>query len=128
MADVQTVPTIQQIAQTEDFRKLIETEVLRIIKQLAEAGQTSKERIQEIARLTLESIRPEMTIDELYRNAVKLDDRHSELAPVVFKIMKEYEQKYERTAIAQVSEFVKRGEYDQAKDLVTKILQFKISS
>ena len=79
----------------EEFRKMIEVEVLKIIKDLAEKGQTPKERIQELAELTLSLIKPNMSLEELYANAVKLDDRHAELAPVVFKLMKEYEEMLE---------------------------------
>lgn len=108
-----------------EFRKMIEVEVLKIIKDLAEKGQTPKERIQELAELTLDLIRPEMNLEELYGNAVKLDDRHSELAPVVFKVMKEYEEKYEKNALTHVKQLVKSGDYDKAQDMVKKVLLFK---
>ena len=114
------------LSSAEDFRKFIEVEVLKIIKNLAEKGKTPKERIQEIARRTLELIKPGMSLEELYQNAVKLDDFHPELAPVVFALMKQYEQKYERRAIEQVSAFVRSGKYEEAQELVKKVLQFKI--
>lgn len=116
------------IQEAENFRKTIETEVLKIIKDLAEKGQTTKERIQEIAQLTITLIKPGMSLEELYVNAIKLDDLHSELAPVVFKIMKEYEEKYEKRALAQVSQLIKSGEYESAQDMVKKVLQFKIQN
>ena len=112
----------------EEFRKMIEVEVLKIIKDLAEKGQTSQERIQEIAHLVLDLIKPGMNLEELYNNAVKLDDRHSELAPVVFKMMKEYEEKYERKTLNHVSQLIKSGHYEKAQDMVKKVLQFKISN
>ncbi|MBI4226389.1 hypothetical protein HY612_04735 [Candidatus Roizmanbacteria bacterium] len=111
--------------QPEEFRKMIEVEVLKIIKDLAEKGQTSQERIQEIARLALDLIKPDMNLEELYSNAVKLDDRHSELAPIVFKVMKEYEETYEKKALVHVSQLVKSGHYEKAQDMVKKVLQFK---
>ncbi|OGK08536.1 hypothetical protein A2767_05565 [Candidatus Roizmanbacteria bacterium RIFCSPHIGHO2_01_FULL_35_10] len=109
----------------EEFRKMIEVEVLKIIKDLAENGLTPKERIQEIAESTLNLIKPGMNIEELYGSAVKLDDRHSELAPVVFKIMKEYEEKFEKKALVHVSQLVKEGNFDKAQDMVKKVLLFK---
>ena len=114
--------------QAEEFRKIIEVEVLKIIKDLAEKGQTPKERIQEIARLALDLIKPGMNLEELYGNAVKLDDRHAELAPVVFKVMKEYEEVYEKKALTHVNQLIKSGNYDQAQDMVKKVLQFKIAN
>ena len=114
--------------QAEEFRKLIEVEMLKIIKDLAEKGQTPQERIQEIARLALDLIKPGMNLEELYGNAVKLDDRHAELAPVVFKVMKEYEEVYEKKALTHVNQLIKSGNYDQAQDMVKKVLQFKIAN
>lgn len=112
-------------AQSEEFQKYIEVEVLKIIKELAEKGQTNKERIQEIARLTLTLIHPGMSLQELYQNAVKLDDQYNELCPVVFRIMKEYEEKYSQKAIASVSNLIKLGKYTEAQEMVKKVLEFK---
>lgn len=110
----------------EEFRKFIEVEVLKIIKNLAEAGSTPKEKVRQIAQLTLDLIKPEMTLEELYKSAVKLDDQYSELAPVVFKVMKEYEEKYEKKALDQVSQLMKAGQFEDAEAMVKKVLQFKI--
>jgi len=113
-------------AKAEEFQKYIEIEVLTIIKDLAEKGQTTKEKIQDIARLTLTLIHPGMSLQELYQNAVKLDDQYSELCPVVFRIMKEYEEKYSQKAISSVSNLIKTGKYQEAQELVKKVLLFKI--
>lgn len=113
------------IPNSEDFRKLIEVEVLKVIKGLAEKDDTPAEKIQQIAQTTLELIRPGMQLTELYQNAVKLDDKHPELAPVVFKIMQEYEEKYHKKAIDIVSEFVKAGKHNDAQEAVKKLLEFK---
>ena len=122
--NTQTTSTTTQ-TQAEEFRKMIEVEVLKIIKDLAEKGQTPKERIQELAQLALDLIKPGMNLEELYGNAVKLDDRHSELAPVVFKVMKEYEEVHEKKALTHVNQLIKSGHYDKAQDMVKKVLKFK---
>lgn len=113
------------IPQSEDFRRMIEMEVLKVIKDLAEKDDTSSEKIRQIAQTTLELIRPGMLLTELYQNAVKLDDMHPELAPVVYKIMREYEEKYHKKTIDMVSEYVKAGKHDDAQDAVKKLLEFK---
>lgn len=110
----------------EEFRKFVESEVLEIIKSLAEKGQTTDERIQQIAKITIDVIKPGMSLELLYRSAVSLDDQFSELSPLVYKIMKEYEQKYEKNAINEVSRLVKSGKYEDAESMVKKVLQFKI--
>jgi len=68
-----------------------------------------------------------MPIDELYRNTVKLDDDYSDLAPVVIIVMREYETKYARKALTQVSNLIKTKKFDQAQALVKKVLEYKIS-
>ncbi len=81
-----------------------------------------------MAKLTLELIKPGMTLESLYENAVKLDDRYLELAPVVYHVMKQYEEKYEKKALGVVSQMIKQGNYDQAQAMVKKVLQFKIAN
>jgi len=114
--------------QSEGFRKYIEIETLKIIKKLAEEGKTDKERIQAIAQRTLDLIKPGMNLEELYQNAVKLDDNFSELAPLVFVIMRQYEEKYEKKALEQVTQFVRNRQFDQAETAVKKVLAFKINN
>jgi len=109
----------------EEFRKYIESEVLLIIRSLAENNATSSDRIKEMAQETLLLIQPNMSLQELYANAIKLDDRFSELAPIVFNIMKKYEEEYSMKAISSVSDLIKNGKYDDAQNMVKKVLLYK---
>jgi hypothetical protein len=115
-------------SKAEGFRQFIEVEVLKIIKNLVETGQTDDTKVKEIAKLALDSIKPGMELDQLYQAAVKLDDHNPELAPLVFKVMKQYEDMYAKNATDQVASYVRKGQYDDAQELVKKILQFKIAS
>lgn len=110
----------------KEFRLFIEKEVLALINNLCSRPNVDEERIRSIARLTMNLIKPGLTLNQLYQNAVKLDDQFLEMAPVVFKIMKEYEEKYEKKALTVVSQLVRQGQYDQAQTMVKKVLQFKI--
>lgn len=118
-------PTIQSYTQAEELRQVIEREVLEIIQKLSETEGVTKEKIQEIAKRTLKLARVGMTLDELYQSAVKLDDNCSELAPVVVTIMRAYEEKYAKKALSQVSQLVKDHQFDEAQDVVKKVLQYK---
>lgn len=119
---------MQPNSQAEEFRKFIEREVLKIIADLTKQNDTSQEKIQTLAQLTLDLIKPGMGLEELYKNTVKLDDHHPELAPVVFKVMKEYEEKYEHKALEHVSQLVKSGKFDEAQTLMKKVLEFKVNN
>ncbi len=110
---------------SEKFRKYIEIEVLKIIKDLADKGKVTQDKMQAMAQLTLDLIKPGMTLEELFQNVMKLDDQYSELSPIVYKIMKEYEEKYGKKTIDEVSQLIKTENYDQAQEMVKKLLQFK---
>ena len=121
-------PQVKDFIQADQLREFIEKEVLKLIKDLAEKEGTTKEKVQSIAKRTLELIHPGMKLDELYFNAVKLDDNCSELAPIVVMVMREYEQKYEKKALTQVSQLIKDKQYDEAQNVVKKILTYKITN
>ena len=70
-------------------------------------------------------MQPGLSIDELYKNAIKMDDKYSELGPVVIMIMKEYEGKYNKKAVAEVSTLIKQGDYVAAQNMVMKVLMYK---
>lgn len=110
----------------DGFRKFIEYESADLIISLLEKGAIDEKKASQLSQLTLDLIIPGMTVEELYLNGVKLDDNDPELSPVVYKIMKIYEEKFEKKAIQQVSAMVKNGQFGQAQDLVKKVLQFKM--
>ncbi|MFA6081109.1 MAG: hypothetical protein WC741_01750 [Patescibacteria group bacterium] len=112
----------------DGFRKFIEYEAASIIIDLLEKGTIDEEKAGRLSQLTLDLIVPGMTVEELYLSGVKLDDHNPELAPVVYKIMKIYEEKFEKKALAQVSSMVKNKQFGQAQDLVKKVLQFKMNN
>lgn len=112
----------------DGFRNFIEYEAAQLIISLLEKGLINEEKSESLSGLTLSLIRPGMTVEELYLNGVKLDDNNSEMAPVVYKIMKIYEEKFEKKALSQVSAMVKNKQFGQAQDLVKKVLQFKINN
>jgi hypothetical protein len=121
-------PQAKDFIQANELQEFIETEVLKVIDELTKREDVTKEKIQGIAKITIELIKPGMKLDELYQNAVKLDDNCSELSPVVVLIMREYEEKYAKKALTQVSQLIKSKKYDEAQNVVKKILQYKIAN
>ena len=112
----------------DGFRKFIEYEAATLIISLLEKGSVDEDKAGKLSQITLDLIIPGMTVEELYLNGVKLDDHDPELAPVVYKIMKIYEEKFEKKAIATVSAMVRARQFGQAQDLVKKVLQFKMKN
>lgn len=121
-------PQVKDFIQADELREFIEKEVLKVIDEMTKREDVTKEKIQGIAKITIELIQPGMKLDELYQNAVKLDDNCSELGPIVVLIMREYEEKYAKKALTQVSQLIKSKKYDEAQNVVKKILQYKIAN
>ena len=78
---------IAQEEKTKQFKELIESEILAAIKELAKKPEATKERLQEIARATLNLIKPQMSIETLYQNMIKLDDDFPELSLFINKLI-----------------------------------------
>lgn len=128
MSQVQPLSTTDeanQIIKTEQFREYIEREVLDVIKSLLDKPDIDQNRIKEIAKHTLQLLALGTAIDELYKLAIKLDENYPELRPVVIKLMNEYEQKYNKRAVEQVSNLIKQGKYEDAQNVMLKVLEFK---
>ena len=74
----------------DDLRQQIELQVVELIKRKLADGTMTEERSQQISQVVLDTIRPGMTIEELYRAVPKLDDTLPELAPIVLPIVRQY--------------------------------------
>ena len=119
-------PKITETNQAEAFRKWIEMEVLKIMKQQVSNKDVSQQRIQDMANRVLDIIQPGMDIQELFQNAIKLNDGYPEFDSVVIKLIKEYEHKYKKKAVEQVAALVRSGKLEQAQDVVKKVLEYKM--
>lgn len=115
-----------QHVREEQFRKFIEREVLKVLQTMAEDTESKPEDIQKIAQDTLNVIKPGMNLEELYKAAIQLHTMHSSLASIVITIMREYEEKYERKALNHVSQLMKENKYEDATDMIQKVLQYKM--
>lgn len=108
-----------------EFRAYIEREVLAVLKDKVTKGELASDKIQEIASYALDLLEDPDSIDELYRNAIKLDDVYNELGGVVILLMRKYEEKYNGKAVSKVSDLIKSGNYDEAQDMIKKVLLYK---
>ena len=110
----------------EAFRKWVEFQALEVIKEVSKKSDVTEKHIQDMAEKVLSLIKPDMDLEELFHNAIKLNEGFPEYDYLVVKLMKEYEQKYNKRAVEEVEHLVKSGQYDQAQDIIKKILEFKI--
>jgi len=119
-------PETNEANEAEAFRKWIELEVLKIMKQQVNNSDVSQERIQAMANRTLDMVQPGMTVQQLFQKAILLNDGYPEFDSLTVKLIKEYEHKFKKKAVEQVAELVKSGDLDEAQDIVKRVLEFKM--
>lgn len=76
-------------ANNATLRQTLEAMIVRELEKGLLNDQITGERAQEIANIVLVAVPENITDDELMRIIPALDDKATELAPVVFKILSE---------------------------------------
>lgn len=100
-----------------DLRQKVELKVVEMIKQKLADGTMTEERSQAIAQHVLDSLKPDMTFQELYKAIFKLDDMYGELCPVTLPIIRDYEETITKQARKAVSQMIAQGRYEEAEKL-----------
>lgn len=111
----------------DDLRQQIELNVVELIKAKLADGAINDERAQELSQIVLDTIKPGMSFDELYRSAAKLDDQAPELSPIVTALMRQYEETVVSQAQDHVRTLIREGQYDAATSLAKKAISQDLS-
>lgn len=111
----------------DDLRQKVELRVVEMIKQKLADGTLTEERSQAIAQHVLDSLKPGMTFQELYKVIFKLDDMYGELCPVTLPIIKEYEDTVTKQAQKAVSQLIAQGKYEEAEALAQQTVSGNIN-
>ncbi|OGG35632.1 hypothetical protein A2363_05170 [Candidatus Gottesmanbacteria bacterium RIFOXYB1_FULL_47_11] len=106
----------------DDLRQQIELQIVELIKAKLADGSMTEERAQQASQTVLDSLKPGMSLEELYQAVGRLDDVVQELAPVVLPIMKQYEKEIVQPISANVSALIRQGQYDAAAKLAHKAI------
>lgn len=106
----------------DDIRQQIELSVVELIKKKLADGSMTEERAQQASQIVLDTLKPSMSFEELYRAVAKLDDVVQELALVVLPIMKQYERDIVKPIRENVKELIMQGQYDAATTLAKKAI------
>lgn len=105
----------------------IEREVALLLVDKLKHFDISLERASLIAKFILMHL-PENTPDA---NVLKIlptfDDEFTELASIVHKHLIDYEQKHQQLTVESLTDLIKEQQLDQAKTLVTKYFDKKLS-
>ena len=107
----------------DDVRQQIELKVVELIKNKLADGSMTEERSQQISQIVLDTVKPGMSFDDLYRAIPHLDDNAPELSSILVPILREYEEQINRKAMEKVSTLIREGKYDAATKLATKAIK-----
>ncbi len=106
----------------DDIRQQIELAVVELIKVKLADGTMTEERSQQISQMVLNTLKPGMNLEELYRAIPKLDDAAQELSPIILPYLREYEDKVAQAAEVSVSSLIRQGQYDAAVNLSKNVI------
>ncbi len=106
----------------DQVRQQVEVQVVELIKKKLADGSMTEERAQQASQVVLDTLKPGMTMDELYRAIAKLDDTVQELAPIVLPKMKQYEHDIVEPIKENVKNLIMQGHYDAAAKLAKQAI------
>jgi len=106
----------------DDLRQQIELAVVELIKARLAVSSITEERAQALSQIVLDTVKPGMSFEALYKAAAKLDDHAPELAPIVLPLMRQYEEAIVSQAQNTVSNLIREGQYDAATKLAQKAI------
>jgi len=107
----------------DDIRERIEAQVVDVIKQKVENEEMTEERAQELAQRVLEILKPNMSLEDLYKALPMLDDNFSEVSPIIIPYLRDYEDGVTKKAAFQVRDLIKSGRYKEAQDLADRVIK-----
>ncbi len=106
----------------DEIREDIELAVVELIKEKTADGSMTETRAQQISQLVLDTLKPGMSLEELYKAIFTLDDSVPELAPIVLPYAQKYEDNVAHKASDIVSNYIKVGKYDAAIQLTEDVV------
>jgi polyhydroxyalkanoate synthesis regulator phasin len=106
----------------DDIRQQIELQVVELIKKMLADGTMTEERAQQASQVVLDTLKPGMSFEELYRAIGKLDDVVQELAPIVLPVMEQYERDIVKPVEKNVQDLILQGQYDAATKLAKQAI------
>lgn len=106
--------------------KQVETEIAELLVEKLEQQEITIERASAIAKFALAKLPEGLTDSQVAQIIPSIDDEFWELADIVYKHMKSYEEEYKPFVLGEVNELVKHRHFDEASDLMKKYFERKI--
>jgi hypothetical protein len=107
----------------DDIREQIEATIVDLIKTKVEAEEMSEERAQQLAQMILDTLKPGMSMEELYKALPHLDDSFTEISHVIIPYLRDYEEGVTQKAAVEVQQLIHQGQFKQAQELADKVIK-----
>lgn len=114
------------LVDSEDYRKTIEEEILKIIEEKLVAQEIDAGRAKQIAQLVLRSLHPPMTLNQIWDAVQKFDDYFPELVPAVAAANQDYNRSVEEIVSSYAKNLITQGKSNEAIALMHKALKKQI--
>ncbi len=114
------------IMNTEEYRKKVEEEILKILEEKLKAGQMNAERAREIARYILNALHPNMSFDQIYTVVQNFDDHFPELIGAVTPVVNHYEDTVKKIVSDHAGKLMKQGKVTEATELIQKAINKQV--
>lgn len=111
---------------TEEYRKKIEEDILKIIEEKLKAGQINADRAREIARYILNTLHPHMSFDQIYIVVHNFDDHFPELIGAVTPVVNHYEDTVKKIVSDHAGKLMKQGKVTEATELIQKAINKQV--
>ena len=104
----------------------LEKEIAELLVNKLEHLDISLDRAAQIAKFTLKSLPQGLSDEEVRAMVPKLDDEYYELSDIVYKHMKDYEEKYKSVVLDEAGDLVSHKHFDEAKQLLDNYFKKKM--
>lgn len=103
---------------TEEYRKKIEEEILKIMEDRLIVQKMDANRAIEMARYILSTLHPHMTLEQIHDVSKNFDKHFSELVPVMLEVQRDYDEKVKEAVTRHVSRLLKENRIAEAHELL----------
>lgn len=104
---------------SEEYRKKVELDILRVIEEKLQKGQMDVQRAKAIARMVLDKLHPPLSLEYIYQIVPTLDDHFAELSKAVLPVIKDHDNELKNIIAVHAEKLIEQGKFDEA----TKVLK-----
>jgi len=105
----------------EEYRKRLESDILKIMEEKLQKGQMDADRARAIAGMVLDSLHPPLTLEQIYEIAPTLDDHFTELTSAVLPVIQEHDEKIKTIVAQHAQKLIKEGKIDEATEAIKQV-------